>query len=195
MQRETGFGRTGIFKLDEQVLNVAGHTDATRASCVVPFDVNTCKFVTGHVELDTVELLKNTVMVEVFYPNILHPKVINDETDLDGMPFVVPEARGGIGFVISLSKKGGLEEIVGKNAGLGKAVTALANFKVNPTITLPNFKFVFLNEFCQNVCNFNVDILRVRHLGIKVEVLEVDGAETCAGAQEHAVEKQLDEFK
>jgi hypothetical protein len=45
-----------MFKLDEKVLNVAGHTDATPASCVVPFDVNTRKFVAGHVELDVVVL-------------------------------------------------------------------------------------------------------------------------------------------
>jgi hypothetical protein len=134
-------------------------------------------------------------MVEVFEPNILHPKVINNETELDGTPFVAPEAWGGFGFVISLSKKAGSEKIVGKNASLGKAITALANFEVNPTTTLATFKFVFLNEFHQNVCNFNVDIFRVRHWGIKVEVLEVDGAETCAWTREHTAEKQLDEFK
>jgi hypothetical protein len=129
-----------MFKLDEQVLNVAEHTDATPASCVVPFDVNTHKFSTSHVELDAVELLKNIVeMVEVFEPNILHPKVINNETELDRTPFVAPEARGGFGFVISFSKKAGLEEIVGKNPGLGKAITALANVKVNPTVMLATF--------------------------------------------------------
>jgi hypothetical protein len=85
----------GMFKLDEKVLNVAGHTDATLASCVVPFDVNTCKFVANHVELDPMELLENIAkMVEVFEPNILHPNVINNETELDGTPFVVPEAWG-----------------------------------------------------------------------------------------------------
>jgi hypothetical protein len=132
-----GFGQTGMFKLDEKVLDVAGHTDATPASCVVPFDVNTHKFVAGHVEMDPVELLESIAeMVEMFEPNILDPKVINNETELDGMPFVVPEARGGFGFVISFSKKVGLEEIIGKNAGLGKAITAQANFKVNPFVML-----------------------------------------------------------
>ncbi len=66
------------------------------------------------------ELLENIAeMVEVFYPNILYPKVINYETELDGMPFVVPEVWGGVGLVTSLSKKAGSEEIVGKNASLG----------------------------------------------------------------------------
>ncbi len=97
-----GFGSTGMFKLDEKVLDVARHTNATPAGCIVPFDVNTRKFVAGHVELDPVELLEHIAeMVEVFEPNILHPKVINNETELDGTPFVVPEAWGGFGFVIS----------------------------------------------------------------------------------------------
>jgi hypothetical protein len=42
---------------------------------------------------------------------------------------VTPEIQGGFGFVISFSKKAGLEEIVGKNVGLGTAITALAILK------------------------------------------------------------------
>jgi hypothetical protein len=70
-----------MFELDEKIFNVARHTDTTPAGCAVPFDVNTCKFVAGHVELDPMELLENIMeMVEVFYPNILYPKLINYET-------------------------------------------------------------------------------------------------------------------
>jgi hypothetical protein len=66
-----------MLKLDEKVLDVAGHTDTTPAGCVVPLDVNTCKFVASHVELDPMELLENIAeMVKVFCPNILHPKLI-----------------------------------------------------------------------------------------------------------------------
>jgi hypothetical protein len=71
--------------MDEKVLNVARHTDTTTAGCVVPFDVNTHKFVAGHVKLDPMELLENIAeLVKVFYPNILHPKVINYETEWMG---------------------------------------------------------------------------------------------------------------
>ncbi len=185
-----------MFKLDEKVLNVAGHTDTTPAGSVVPFDVNTHKFVAGHVELDPMELIENIMeMVEVFYPNILHPKVINYETELDGMPFVVPEAWGGFGLVISLSKKAGSEEIIGKNASLKKAITALVNLEVDPPITIATLKVVLLNEFHQNVRDFNADVFGVWHRSIKVEVLEVDGSETCAWTRKHAVEKKLNKFK
>ncbi len=93
---------------------------------------------------------------------------------------MMPEAWGGFGLVISLSKKAGLEEIIGKNAGLGKAITTLANFEVDPSVTIATLKFVLLDGFCQHVSNFNVDVLGIRHWSIKVEVLEVNGAETCA---------------
>jgi hypothetical protein len=98
------------------------------------------------------------------------------------MPFVAPEAWGRVGLVIYFSKKAGLEEIVGKNAGLGQAVTALANLEVDPTVTIATLKVVILDEFCQNDSNFNAGIFRVRHQSIKVEILEVDGAEACAWA-------------
>jgi hypothetical protein len=37
--------------------------------------------------------------------------------------------------------------------------------------------------------------MSVMHQSIKVEILEVDGAEMCTWARKHAVEKQLDNFK
>jgi hypothetical protein len=180
----------------KKVLDVAGHTGTTPAGCLVTFDINTCKFVAGHVELEPMELLENIAeMVEVFYPNILHPKVINYETELDGTPFVAPEAWGRFGLVTSLSKKAGSEEIVGTNLGLGKAITALMNLEVDPPITIATLKVVLLNELCQNVSNFNADVFRDWHWSVKVEVLEVDGAEVCAWVGKRAVEKKLDKFE
>ncbi len=192
VEQETAFGQTRMIKLDEKILDVAGHTDTTPVGCIVPFDVNTCKFVAGHVELDPMGLLDHIAeTVEVFYPNILHPKVINYET-LDGTPFVAPEAWDGFSLVISFSKKAGLEEIVGKDASLWKAITALVNLQVDPLITVATLKVVLLNEFHQDV---NADVFEVWHWSIKIEILEVDGVETCSWAREHAAEKKLDKFE
>ena len=80
-----------MFKLNEQVSNVTWHTDATETICVVPFDINTHKFITGHVVLDPMAFLeKIKEVVEVFNSNISYPKVIYNEAKLDGTPFVVP---------------------------------------------------------------------------------------------------------
>jgi hypothetical protein len=185
-----------MFELDEKVLDVARDTDTSLAGCVVPFDVNTHKLITCHVQLDPMEILENILeMVEVFYPNILHPKVINYETELDETPFVVPEAWGGFGLVISLSKKAGSEEIIGKNASLGKAITALGNLKVDPPITITTLQVVLFNEFRQNVSNYNADVFGVWHWSMEVEVLEVNGDKTCTWARKYAVEKKLNKFE
>ena len=63
--------------------------------------------------MDLMEFLeKIKEMVEVFDPNTFNPKVIYDEAELDGAPFVAPEARGGISFIVPLGKEVRLEEIV-----------------------------------------------------------------------------------
>jgi hypothetical protein len=71
----------------------------------------------------------------------------------------------------------------------------MANLKVDTSVTFATLKFVLLNKFHQHVSNFNADLLRVWHWSIKVEVLEVNGAEMCTWAREHTVEKKLDKFE
>jgi hypothetical protein len=110
---------------------------------------------------------------------------------LDG----TPEAWVGFGLVISLSKKAGSEEIVGKNASLEQAIAALANLEVDPTIKIATLKFVLLNKFCRNVCNFNVDIFRVRHWSIEVEILEINGAETWPGQENTLLRRSLNSLR
>ncbi len=45
--------------------------------------------------MDSMEFLeKIKKMVEVFDPNIFDPKVIYNQAELDGAPFVAPEAPG-----------------------------------------------------------------------------------------------------
>ncbi len=88
-----------------------------------------------------------------------------------------------------------MEEIVGKNAGLERAISALANLKLDPPVMIATLKVLLLNEFCWNVSNFNADVFRVWHWSNEVENLEVDGAETCDQARKHAVEEKLDKFK
>ncbi len=78
-----------MLKLNEQVFDVPWHADATVTICIVPFDMNTHKFISGHVALNPVEFLENDQeVVEVFDSNIFHTKVIYNEAELDGTPFV-----------------------------------------------------------------------------------------------------------
>ncbi len=100
-----------MFKLNEQVFDVTWHTDATAMIGIVLFDIDTRKLISGHVELDPVEFLENVqAVVEVFDSNVFYIKVIYDEAELDGTPFVfvAPESRGGFSFIVAFSKKAGL---------------------------------------------------------------------------------------
>ena len=103
-----------MFKLNEQGFDVTWHADATATICIVPFDSDTRKFITGHVELYPVEFLENVQeVVEVFDSDVFYTKVIDDEAELDGTPFVTPETRSGFNFIIAFNKKPGSEKIVG----------------------------------------------------------------------------------
>jgi len=103
-----------MFELNEQGCDVTWHTDVTASICIVPFDIDTRKLISGHVELDPVEFLENIQeVVEVFDADVFYTKVIYDVAELDGTPFVAPETRGGFNFIIAFSKKAGSEEIIG----------------------------------------------------------------------------------
>jgi hypothetical protein len=70
----------------------ARHTDAAAAGGVVLFNVNASKFITGHVELHTMQFLEDTEeVVEVFKAHIFNTKVVYNKAELDGSPFVAPE--------------------------------------------------------------------------------------------------------
>ncbi len=114
---------------------------------------------------------------------------------MDGPPFVASEARHRSSFVVAFSHQAGSKEIVCEDAGLGQTITPLADFEVNPPITIPTGEIVFLDKFLRYVSNFYSDVFWVRHRCIKVEVLEVDRAEACTFPRQNAVEQELDKFK
>ncbi len=114
---------------------------------------------------------------------------------MDGPPFVAPEARRGGSFVVAFSHQVGSKEIIGKDARLGQTITPLADFEVNPPITIPTGKIVFLDKFLWYVSNFYPDVFWVRHRCIEVEALEVDRSEACSFPRQDTVEQELDKFK
>ncbi len=71
-------GWPGMFEFDEEDLDVIRHTDATAVTHIVPFDIDSCKFVPCHIALHTMEFLdKIKEIIEMFNSNIFDSKVIN----------------------------------------------------------------------------------------------------------------------
>ena len=61
--------------------------------CIVPIQVNACKFLTLLILGYVMMLFKNTCQVRsVFISHILNSKIINYEHKLYGTPFVTPQA-------------------------------------------------------------------------------------------------------
>ncbi len=84
-------GWYGMIEFDEDVVDVPWHADAAASTSVVPFDVNAGKLVTCHIELHPMMFLEEVKeMVELFNAHVFHIKVIYDEAELDGSPFVAP---------------------------------------------------------------------------------------------------------
>jgi hypothetical protein len=168
-------GWLGIFEFDEEIVDVPQHTDATAPVNIVPFYVNTCKLVACHVELYTLKFLKQLQeMIEVFDSHVFNIKVINNEAKLDGMLFVAPETRIRSHFVVAFGLETGAKEIVGQDTCLGKTITSLADFEVDPPITILTNEIVFFNELLRYVRNFDTNLFRVGHGRVGVEVLQVN---------------------
>ena len=107
--REALFGWAGMLKLDDKGFNEVWHTNATAMIRIVPFDVDASKLVSGHVALNPVKFLENVKEeVEVFVSNIFYSKVINNETTLNGTPFVAPETQGWIQLHSNHQPEGGI---------------------------------------------------------------------------------------
>ncbi len=81
-----------MLELEKQRRYIAWHTDAAAAGSVVLFNVHASKFIAGHIVLYAMEFLEDSKeVVEVFQAQVFDTKVICNETELDGSPFVAPE--------------------------------------------------------------------------------------------------------
>ncbi len=87
----------------------------------------------------------------MFDSNTFYAKVVDNEAELEGTPFVAPEARHGGCFIESFSEEEGTNKIIGQDTSLGKPITALPNFKIDPAIAVTATKVVFREEFVQDV--------------------------------------------
>jgi hypothetical protein len=74
----TWLGWKGMFEFDEEILDVPLHTDVTAATNIVPFDVDSHKFVSGHITLHTMEFVeKIKETIEAVDSHIFDSKVVN----------------------------------------------------------------------------------------------------------------------
>ncbi len=78
---------------------------------------------------------------------------------------------------------------------MGQAVATLADFKVNPSITVKACKLVFVDELVGDFQDFDANVFRLRHGSVKVEVFEVDRAKAGTFPREYTVEEELEKLQ
>jgi hypothetical protein len=62
---------------------------------------------------------------------------------------------------------------------LGKPIATLADFEVNPSITVQTCELVFINELLWDVQDFDANVVPLGHGHVQVEVLKIDGGKAC----------------
>jgi hypothetical protein len=87
------------------------------------------------------------------------------------------------------------EEVLGKDAGLGEAVDAFANFEVYPAVVYVMQEVVLSDEFLWDVREFDFDVLGSVEGGAEIEVGDVEGAEARTFVGEDTVDHEFDQFK
>jgi hypothetical protein len=78
---------------------------------------------------------------------------------------------------------------------LGQAVATLANFEVNPSVTVQTCQLVFVNKIVGDVGDVDANVLGCGHGSIKVEVLKVNGAKAGTLPKEDTVEEELEKLQ
>jgi len=77
-------------------------------------------------------------VVDVFQANILNPKVVHKQAELNQSPFVAPQTGDGERLVVPLCFQALAEEVVSQDARLWQAITFTADFEVYPAIPVPS---------------------------------------------------------
>ena len=136
MGSELTLGGNWMAVSEKDFLNVILHGEATGLLLVLTIHIDYRKFGSGTIFSDVIMFLEDiTKVMGVVFTKVFKNKVIYDETEIDRAPFMVPESRGGERLVVARKIEALGEEVIGKLAGLRKAVDAFAYLEVYPPFT------------------------------------------------------------
>ncbi len=181
------------------VADITCHGEAAGAfgvnRAVVPFERQAGKEGAVNFFRDFVVLFESLAkMIQVGITNVLDGKVIDNECQHDGAPFVVPEPRGGDCLVVVEFGEEFSEEFVGKDACLGETIHAMVHFEVDPGVAGNLTELVLVDEFLGDIRKLDVDVLWTVEWGVQIEVFEIHGGKPGVTLGENTVDKPFDKF-
>jgi hypothetical protein len=151
------------------------------ATVIVPVHVHAKVSVSIPVNGTFVVFLKNLrKMVGMLLPNVLDAKVVNTESEQERPPVIFPKAQCDVALMVALLVEAFFEEILCKDARLREAVHALLYFDVDCNIVGRQVvEVVGFDKIGREVVDLHAHVVRPVHWGIKVEILQIDGAIAC----------------
>ena len=127
----------------------------------------------------------------MFFADIADAKVVDDEGEADWSGEMGEDAGCVLHLDVSVKSKVGDESIIGKAAGLGKAVHCIANFGIDMAIVDEGPEVVLVHDGFGDHMDWNPDVFVAGHGMVEVEVFEINGHETSKGGGEDLVENDL----
>jgi hypothetical protein len=182
----------GVIEAEECFRHIVGHANVNGTVGVVPVEVQTDVEVAGPVNGDGVLALKDfNEMASMLLSDVLYPKIINHEAEVNG-PFVVREEAGSVGLLdVAIFLLVDNEVVVGKDTGLGEAVHAFVNFTIDKTIDREGCESLVLNYGGWDFLQSHAHVLWSCHWRVQIKVLYVKRHELGARCGYDTVEVQF----
>ena len=104
-----------------------------------------------------------------------------------------PEAGGEVALAVASPVEALLQEAVGNQAGLGKAVHSSTDLNVHISIKGDHVgQSILVHDVVGEIAQFEPHVFVALHGGVEVEILDVDGHELCTGGGNDTVQEELD---
>ena len=148
--------------------------------CIVPFDVNACKFGSLLIGSDIVVFLLHFLqMLDMLLTNIFNSKVVYNEDKHDGSPFVPLESHCGGCFIVPSFVEVGTKEIICQFTTLRETIAPSNNLKVHPPILSVVGEIVLIDKFLWDVRKLDSHIFGSIHWGHEVNILDIKICKFC----------------
>jgi hypothetical protein len=137
-----------VAKSDAGFLDVSRHGEVYFPQFVIPIQCESKISCSIPIHVDFVILAENTgEVVHVGFVDVLHSEIVDDQSETDWTPFVVPESRCYCTLAVSCLVESFGEELLRDDSGLREAIHSSSYFTENVAICVHFItESVFLND-------------------------------------------------
>ena len=132
-------------------------------------------------------------MMECRNVGVLHAKIIDDQSELDRLGFVLEQAWSVLGGEVSAGSQVFDKIIMSKSSRLRKSIHALSYFSIDSVVFDFGEEVVVFDNVWRKETEGNCHIFGIIKFGAEVEVFNANGVELGVRCGENAVEEDLDD--